>query len=142
MYGKHLFAERSCLEEAMFEGIQRVWSLKDFGTRFSPAAPTQEGPRAFQLVDDFCAEKASDFNQLQQLSTSGSQQVQHQPLTDLNTFRFASGIWVGAWGRRVQMLLRDHLFSSRYTPSESLENRTGRMTYKPRSLRIPKTGIV
>ena len=84
----------------MFEGIQRVWSLKDFGTRFSPAAPTQEGPRAFQLVDDFCAEKASDFNQLQQLSTSGSQQVQHQSLTDLNRFRcaLASGSGPGARG--------------------------------------------
>src|SRR6266849_6897249 len=54
----------------------------------------------------FCAVKASGFNKSQQLSTSGSQQVQHQSVTN-SKFQHIStsiGIWFGTRGSEVQIL--------------------------------------
>jgi hypothetical protein len=54
----------------------------------------------FRAVDDFVAAKASDFNESQQLSTSGMQQVQYQSLKN-NSFQQSStglGIWFGTRG--------------------------------------------
>src|SRR6478672_12990596 len=54
----------------------------------------------------FCAEKASNFNKSQQLSTSGVQQVQYQSVRN-NKFQQVSirvGICFGTRGSEVQIL--------------------------------------
>jgi hypothetical protein len=59
-------------------------------------------------VDDFVSVKASDFNKTQQLSTSGSQQVQYQSVIN-NKFQQIYGLESGSGpgGRRFKSSLPD-----------------------------------
>ena len=71
----------------------------------------------------FCAEKASDFNKSQQLSTSGPLEVQYQSLGN-NKFQQVSisvGIWFGTRGSEVQILSPRPLFSAAYSHLEKIK---------------------
>jgi hypothetical protein len=65
----------------------------------------------------FCAEKASDFNKSQQLSTSGVQQVQYQSVKNnkLQQNSIGFGIWFGTRGSEVQILSPRPFFSAAYS---------------------------
>jgi len=63
-------------------------------------------------VDDFVLLKASRFNKSQQLSMSGSQQIQYQSLKNLKfqRFQYALESGSGPGGRRFKSSLPDHSF--------------------------------
>src|SRR6476646_10743765 len=90
----------------------------------------------FSLSDcrRFCAEKASDFNKSQQLSTSGPQRVQYQSVanTKFQQVSISPGIWFGTRGSEVQILSPRPLFSATYSPFEKIE--TDPLCFEPGAL--------
>jgi hypothetical protein len=58
------------------------------------------------IVGNFETAKASDFNKLQQLSTSSLQAVQYQTVVNLRIQQLSiiAGIWFGTRGSEVQIL--------------------------------------
>ena len=74
--------------------------------------------------------QASNFNKSQQLSTSRSQQVQHQSLRN-NKFQqdsISAGIWFGTRGSEVQILSPRPLFSMS-VPETWVTERSGDIGY-------------
>jgi hypothetical protein len=63
--------------EAFYDTVSTI-VFSWLGPRSSWASSWSEPQKRDRSVDDFVAAKASDFNKSQQLSISGSQQIQYQ----------------------------------------------------------------
>jgi hypothetical protein len=86
--------------------VSHVGSVGKNNGRCGHANCLNGGVRFYLTVDDFVAAKAPDSHRIQQFSTSSTQTVQHEPVTN-NKFQQISitlRIWFGTRGSEVQIL--------------------------------------